>query len=351
MFEHDLANEQRHYAPIAVKSGIDTYYVVNTSFQVGATPYAVGEVISIETYNSLPDKSYVTTLKYAETPDADKTIYYCREGYTPTVPTNIITDITGAGTGGAGSKGTLISSEQYNPLPNQQKGFTIHGVAPTETSTLFVARESNIYDLSKEKIITVVYQYDYEETDASGNVTPVSERHVLNIHLQFKSGVPVVEDILPPDLILPGWLNTMREPEVTPGAYEVTGGGWELFETKADAERHTNGMEYDPATNPLYWYQNGYYVAYYAKTYLGRTYSNSVLVSVANYHDMKAVMDAKKHHYYVDIPEAHRQRDPKIYINDYSGSDKNGLDIFKQLFDLSLLHTGEPDDAYKVTTD
>lgn len=346
-----LPNEQRHYAPIAVKSGIDTYYVVNTSFQVGATPYAVGEVISSDTYNSLPDQSKVTTLKFATKPDEDKTIYYCREDYTPTVSTNIITDITGAGTGDAGSKGTLISSEQYNPLPNQQKGFTIHGISPTETSTLFVARESNIYDLSKEKIITVVYQYDYEETDASGNVTPVSERHVLNIHLQFKSGVPVVENILPPDLILPGWLNTMREPEVTPGAYEVTGGGWELFENKTDAERHTNGMEYDPATNPLYWYQNGYYVAYYAKTYLGRTYSNAVPVSVANYHDLKAVMDDKAHHYYVDIPEAHRLRDPKIYINDYSASSKNGLDIFKQLFDLSLLHTGEPDDAYKVTTD
>ncbi len=346
-----LPNEQRHYAPIAVKSDISTYYVVNYPFQVGATPYAVGEVISSETYTSLPDKSYVTTLTYAVTPDADQTIYYCREDYTPSVTTNIITDITGAGTGGAGSKGTLISSTQYKALPNQQKNFTIHGVAPTETSTLFVARESNIYDLSKEKIITVVYQYDYEETDANGNVTPVSERHVLNIHLQFKSGVPVVEDILPPDLILPGWLNTMREPEVTPGAYEVTGGGWELFENKTDAERHTNGMEYDPATNPLYWYQNGYYVAYYAKTYLGRTYSNSVPVSVANYHDLKAVMDDKAHHYYVDIPEAHRLRDPKIYINDYSAGGQNGLDIFKQLFDLSLLHTGEPDDDYKVTTD
>lgn len=350
VFEDDLANEQRHYAPIAVKSGINTYYVVNTSFQVGATPYAVGEVISSDTYNSLPDKSYVTTLKYAETPDADKTIYYCREDYTPTESINIITDITGAGTGGAGSKGTLISSEQYTPLPNQQRGFTIHGVAPTETSTLFVARESNIYDLSKEKIITVVYQYDYEETDASGNVTPVSERHVLNIHLQFKSGVPVVEDILPPDLILPGWLNTMREPEVTPGAYEVTGGGWELFENKTDAERHTNGMEYDPATNPLYWYQNGYYVAYYAKTYLGRTYSNAVPVSVANYHDLKAVMDDKAHHYYVDIPEAHRLRDPKIYINDYSASSKNGLDIFKQLFDLSILDNPVTDENGIITT-
>jgi hypothetical protein len=98
-----LPNEQRHYAPIAVKSGIDTYYVVNEGFQVGATPYAVGEVISSETFNSLPDQSYVTVLKYATAPDEDQTIYYCREGYTPSVTTNTLTGISGAGTGAAGS--------------------------------------------------------------------------------------------------------------------------------------------------------------------------------------------------------------------------------------------------------
>ena len=324
-----LPNEQRHYAPIAVTEP-GTYYVVNTPFQVGATPYAVGTTISEETYNSLPNQEDVTSIVFESVPEGNVK-YYCRDPY----DTHTL--------------GELISKSQYDELPNKQTNFTIHGVSPTETSTLFVSRESNIYDLSKEKIITVVYQYDYEESDGSGNVTPVSERHVLNIHLQFKSGVPVVEDILPPDLILPGWLNTMREPEVTPGAYEVTGGGWELFENKTDAERHTNGMEYDPATNPLYWYQNGYYVAYYAKTYLGRTYSNHVPVSVGNYHDMKAVMDDKEHHYYVDIPEAHKVRDPKIYINDYSGSRENGLDIFKKLYDLSVLSSPTVDENNIIT--
>ena len=340
-----LPNEQRHYAPIAVKDA-GTYYVVNTAFQVGATPYAVGSTISSETYNSLPDKSYVTELTIDASDIAtSNTYYYCREEYAGSVTAISSTDIPGAGGGVSGGKvqpGTLITKSQYNDLPNSQKNFTIHGISPTETSTLYVSRESDIYDLSKEKIITVVYQYDYEETDGTGNVTPVSERHVLNIHLQFKSGVPVVEDIEKPDLILPGWFNTMRKPDVTPGAYEVTGGGWELFESKSDAERHTNGVDYDPSTDPLYWYQDGHYVAYYAKTYLGRTYSNAVPVSVANYHDLADVMsDAnKEHHMYIDNSGV--KREPKIYINDYSASGKNGLDLFKQLYDLSLLNNESP---------
>ena len=312
-----LPNEQRHYAPIAVTAA-GTYYVVNTPFQVGATPYAVGTTISAETYNSLPNKEDVTPIVFESAPDGNVK-YYCRDPY----DTHTL--------------GELISKSQYDVLPNQQTNFTIHGVSPTETSTLFVSRESDIYDLSKEKIITVIYQYDYDETDENGNVTPVSERHVLNIHLQFKSGVPLVEDITPPDLILPGWFNTMREPDVTPGAYEVTGGGWELFETKTDAERHSNGMEYDPSTNPLYWYQDSFYVAYYAKTYLGRTYSNHVPVRVANYHDLADVMsDANKaHHMYIDNRRV--KREPKIYINDYSASGKNGLDLLKDLYDLTLV--------------
>jgi len=318
-----LPNEQRHYAPIAVNDA-GTYYVVSEAFQVGATPYAVGTTISSDTYNSLPDKSYVTPIEFASVP-VGNVMYYCRENYT--------------GTSGNVVKGTLITKSQYDELPNQQTNFTIHGISPTETSTFFVSRESDIYNLSKEKIITVIYQYDYEETDGSGNVTPVSERHVLNIHLQFKSGVPIVEDITPPEIILPGWFIDIGKPDVTPGAYEVTGGGWELFESLSDAERHTNGVDYTPSTDPLYWYQDGYYVSYYAKTYLGRTYSNHVPVSVANYHDLADVMsDAnKEHHMYIDNSGV--KRDPKIYINDYSASGKNGLDLFKQLYDLSLRTT------------
>ena len=116
---------------------------------------------------------------------------------------------------------------------------------------------------------------------------------------------------------------------MTPGAYEVTGGGWKLFEKKSDAESHINGIEYTPTADPLYWYQHGYYLAYYAKTYLGETYSNTVQVSVANYHDLKKVLDDTSHHYYVDNPNV--QRNSKIYINDAT----NGAAQLKQFFDLS----------------
>ena len=365
-FEKKLVNEQRHYAPVAVKNATEEIvnnvatgkylaYVVNTSFQIGSTPYAVGETISSETYKSLPDteKTYVTEFEFSSADHSSEAVYYyCRESYTQgtTVTPISSSDIPGAGGGVSGGEvqlGTLIASSNYGNLKNEQKSFTIHGISPTETSTLYVSRESDIYDLSKEKIITVIYQYDYDETDTNGNVTPISERHVVNIHLSFKSGVPTVEDITPPDIILPGDFvsNRLSKPNVIPGAYEVTGYGWELFATPRDAESHTNGVEYDPDFDPLYWYQDEYYVAYYAKSYLGRTYSNAVPVSVANYHDLKKVMDATDHHYYIDHKNV--KRDPKIYINDYSASGKNGLDLFKDLYDLSLVTGSEG--GYTVT--
>ena len=355
VYEESLANEQRHYAPVAVKNN-GPYYVVNTAFQIGSTPYAVGETISSETYNSLhtDEQENVTELTFTGISSENaQTYYYCRDSYTVesggTSVTNAAnvtaksgsTTCTITGTYNANDivpLGLVIPSSTYGDLKNQQRNFTIHGISPTETSTLFVSRESNIYDLSKEKIITVIYQYDYDETDGQGNVTPISERHVVNIHLTFKSGVPIVSDITKPDIILPGDFTTLSEPMVTPGAYEVTGGGWELFESQRDAESHSNGINYEPNDDPLYWYQDGYYVAYYAKSYAGRTYSNYVPVSVANYHDLAEVMsdENKTHHMYIDNKNV--KREPKIYINDYSESGKNGLDLFKNLYDLTLVN-------------
>ena len=345
-FEDSLINEKRHYSPIAVTQN-DTFYVVHTAFQMGYTPYAVGEVVSPEVGRA--HSSYVTKL-YLEVDNESPTYYYCRETFTP-VTTGIVSQaVYGATSVTAGQKGTIIKKAQYNALKNEQDDFTIHGVSPTETSTFYVSRESDIYDLTRGKIITVIYQYDYDEADENGNVTPISERHVLNIHLSFKSGVPTIEDITPPDIILPGDKTSLREPVVTPGAYEITGYGWQLFETPKDAESHTNGIEYNPTFDPLYWYQDGHYVAYYAKSYLGRTYSNAVPVSVANYHDLADVMSEtnKKHHMYID--HANVKRDSKIYIKDYTGAN-DGLDYLKELYDLSLLHTDDPADAKKVTTD
>ena len=372
-----LNNEQRNYVPVKVTDAnpvknsnnqIVSYkvYVVSTPFQIGNSPYAVGAVLSASEYNSLTDddKACVTQLIFPSA-ELNETYYYCRESYqvgaggagvTVTNADGVTaknssnnendSDITKIGTYTASSTdkvpiGFVIPQTTYNDLVtnNQQKNFTIHGISPTETSTFYVSRNSDIFDLSKEKIITAIYQYDYEECDASGNVTPVSERHVVNIHITFKSGVPTVEDIRAPQMVIPGDFVSLREPNVTPGAYEVIGGGWELFETKSDAESHTNGIEFSQTNDPLYWYQDGYYVAYYAKTYLGKSYSNSEPVRVANYHDLKKVMDDKEHHYYVDRPDV--QRDSKIYINDYTTDDpatsQNGLDLLKDFFDLSLL--------------
>ena len=336
-----LPNEKRHYSAIDVRAAGDVY-VVKSPFQVGNSPYAVGTIISKNTYDGLgnSDKANIATLTFTND-DKDKIFYFCRESYKVGENTEGVSvtnaSVTGSETGTYSNEdevpiGLVISSESYNGLANWQTDFTIHGIAPTETSTLYVSRESDIFDLSKEKIITVVYQYDYEESDVSGtHVTPISERHVVNIHLQFKSGIPTVEDIKAPQIVLPGTFVGIREPHVTPGAYEVTGGGWKLFEKIGDAESHINGIDYTPQFDPLYWYQDGFYLAYYAKTYLGETYSNHVQVSVANYHDLKKVLEDKTHHYYVDNQNV--KRESKIYINDAT----DGVNQLKQIFDLSLL--------------
>ncbi len=367
-----LPNEQRHYAPIAVTNTSDTYYVVKEGFIHGDEAYAIGTTISNTIYNSLTESEKNNYIASLTNFPAAGTYYYCRdeyqiyekgEGVTPTPVTNI----SGASGGGIVpgennsqwvTLGTIINesstetSKGYVDLPNYQTNFTIHGISPTETSTLYVARYADINDLSTEKIITVVYQYDYEESDESGNhITPVTERHVVNIHINLKSGVPTVEDINPPTIVLPGTGITMRVPTVTPGAYEITGGGWELFDNPDDAESHINGVPYTPSVDPLYWYQDGFYLAYYAKTYLGKTYSNHVPVSVANYHDLKRVMDDKTTHLHVDYDRTRLKRDSKIYINDYSASSQNGLDLFKNFYDLSILQNPTTDPTTGLITD
>ena len=369
-----LPNEQFYWAPITVSNTSDTYYVVKETIVLGDTPYAAGQVITKDTYDGLSgdvdnadteddgDKAKVERLTFTSTGD----YYYCREGYsintasyTGTSMTGAVTDINSTTHTSTVPAGTVIkatngeNSYGYENIINLQKNFAIHGVAPTETSTLYVTRNSDIFDLSAEKIITVIYKYDYVESDMDGmHITPVSEYHVLNIHLNFKSGVPTVEDIKAPEIVLPGTSITMPEPYVTPGAYEITGSGWELFDSKGDAEGHINGVEYIPSYDPLYLYQNKHFLAYYAKSYLGKTYSNYVPVSVANYHDLKKVMEATDHHYYIDHEEIFDRLkvEPKIYINNYSGA-KDGLDMFKDLYDLSVLESPTVDPSTGLITD
>ena len=179
-----LPNEQSHYIPINVTTAGSTFYVVNTSFYYNEQ-YAAGQIIDATAYNSLPDgnnstenlQSNVTPLTF----NSSGTYYYCRDAYTidanyghavtdiydgtshttytsGTVPVGVVIGANDY-TVTEGETTTTISSG-YNNLTNQQTGFTIEGIAPVETSTLYVARNSDIKDLSKEKIITVVYQYD-----------------------------------------------------------------------------------------------------------------------------------------------------------------------------------------------
>ena len=101
---------------------------------------------------------------------------------------------------------------------------------------------------------------------------------------------------------------------------------------------HRNGTPFTNNGTPLYWYQNQkVWLAFYSKTYLGKTYSNYVPLTVANYHDIDAVMADKKHHLYVDHPGV--ERNSKIYIDNRdceSDATKSELDLLKDFFDLSV---------------
>ena len=381
-----IPNEKHHYSPITVTAP-GNYYVVNTVCMEGDVPYTVGQVIDESTYNSMADKSKVTVYYFDEDkeqtnhqkkdsngnlvydennkPVYDPIIYfYCRNDYTigekggyasgayPTVTTSAIkTDGSEISSSQYSKnqevqKGDIIDQANYDQLCNFQQGFIIHGVSPTEVSTLYVSSESDIHDLSSEKIITVIYLYEYEESDESGNnVVPVSERHIVNIHINFKSGVPEIGTIKKPDVVLPGTTIGMDIPSVSQGAYRVTESGWEIFESETDARTHTNGKTYYNNVTPVYWYQNDYWIAYYAQTYLGKSYSNSVQVSVANFHDLAKVMGDTEHHYYIDHKDV--DYEPKIYINDYRTDDpstsQNGLDLFRNLIDLTYVESKDAD--------
>ena len=349
-----LVNEQLHYSPIVV-SGTDdvntVYYVVNEGFQVADNWYNVGNKMSAEIYEGLTanQKVKVTpvsrrSLTGLPSGNDTKSYYFCTSSYVAKtqvkdVRANNNTTTTYA-VGETVPVGAIIGSEDnqgYGSLKNEHTGFTIDGIIPTETSTLYVSRETDIYDLSQDKIVTVEYWYEYVESDETGNsYETIRERHVVNIRIHFESGVPIIGELLPPRTVLPGDVLGLNQPSVTKGAYEILGGGWETYSSQADAISHKNGTPYVTNQTPMYWYQNGNYVAYYAKTYLGKTYSNAVQISVANYHDMDKVMQDAEHHMYVDNPRV--KRNSKIYIDNrecVSDPEKSELDLFSDFFSLS----------------
>ena len=375
-----IPNERYHYSPITVTSPGD-YYVVREAFIRGDLPYTAGEVITKAQYDALDDNQQkpkvdvltfsaaqagtATTTDYTDAegnPATDDrgfdkvyttvTYYYCRDPYTigERGEGQPVTDIWSNTVYNVNQKvdlATVINSANYTNLVNKtvdndHQLFSIIGNVPTETSTLYVARQSDINDLTKEKVITVIFLYEYEESDESGmNIMPISERHIVNIHLQFKSGVPQIGQLSKPNTVLPGSTVGMKVPEVTTGAFEVLSSGWEVFANKEDAAAHKNGTPFVNNNTRVYWYQDDYQIAYYTKTYLGKTYSNYVPLSVGNYHDIADVMADSVNHMFIDHKDAQKyQRGPKIYLDNRNNTgvntDKSELDMLKDLFDLTL---------------
>ena len=322
-----LRNDQRHYTRVETGSKDETVYFATDNFTYEGVPYGKGQIIEDEDVATAPANSgRVTSKSFAANTDC----YYRYETYD----------------GDPYSGKDVITVLEYNGLTNDQKYFVIQGEEPVETTTLYVSSESDIYDLSKEKILTVVYQYTYYEKEDNDNIKLNNELHVINIHLQLESGVPIIGPLTAPDIVLPGEAVNMTAPDVTKGSYPPLSNGWEIFEGSSDANLHRNGEPYINGVTPLYWYQNGdYYINYYSKNYLGKMYApNPMPLKVANYHDLDAVMKDKAHHMYVDRPDV--DRPSKIYIDDRtceSDPNKNELDLLKDFFDLSV-------QAEKITT-
>ena len=303
--------------PIKVEKLDSTYYIVNHTFEKANIYYPVGKVITEADYTMLS-----ATLKDCITAVAGSsfsqtgTYYYCVEDYKMSSESAAFSNYIDnskqySGKGTVVPLGTIILKNNYDALPNYQKGFTIQGHAPIQTTTIYVPSESDILNLSKDRVITVVYRYDYKEGDGA-DITSFSEKHIINIHLEFRSGQPTIGDVTAPATVLPNSTVGLSVPSVTKGAYEILGGGWEIFETELDAREHKNGVAYKNNATPMYWYQNNYYVAYYAKTYLGKTYSNPVPFSVANYHRIGEVMN---HEQRMFIDHKDVDRASKIYLD------------------------------------
>ena len=141
VFESSIRNDQRHYTRVSVKTGGERIYIANKNFIWGGTPYGKGQIVSSDVYGG--NVADVDIVEFDNNTDAAVIKYYCYENYD------------------AVSKGTTLTEAQYAALTNYQKLFVVQGKEPTETTTLYVSRESNIYDLTKERVYTVVYQYTY----------------------------------------------------------------------------------------------------------------------------------------------------------------------------------------------
>lgn len=306
VYEDDLRNEQSNYSPIIVKGEYQddkVFHVVMVDFHLGNVYYTKGQVVEDTYYNDMDAdirNSKFKDIRKTEFPEypsgaGEKTYYFCSKAYEALTS---FTDIDNQhyNAGSTVPVGTIISDDDdlYSSLENQQKGFSIDGKVPTETSTLYVSRETDINQLSKDMIVTVMYIYDYVESydEESTSYSTIRERHIVNVRIKFESGLPTIGVLGTPSTVMPGTTLSLKTPDVTRGAFETMGGGWEVFKTEDEALAHLNGKEFTINGTPLYWYQDSAWLAYYSMSYLGKAYSNPVRLSVANYHRMADVMSS-----------------------------------------------------------
>ena len=362
-----LANEKRHYAQISTNSqywkddqdnliNTQDLYIITELFVKGRRTYNVGEVISKADYEKLePSEQNANTKIMHLTKTAENsytysydgtqgnltgtnntlTFYLCTDSYVKPQSTTTV------------ALNEVITESEYNGLNNYQKDFEVIAGIPQEKSALYVSRDCDIFDFTGDRIFTIIYRYKYAEpNDETGVYKNVAERHILNIRVHFESGQPIIGELLEPSILLPGTTIGLTKPSVQKGAFEVLGGGWELYENYNNALTHKNGIPYANYTTPMYWYQDGWYVAYYAETYLGRTFSNAVPFTIANYHDLAAVMADADNHLKIDHPGV--KSNSKIYIDNrqiqtQGITDKSELDLLYDLYDLSLQPHGTKD--------
>lgn len=358
-----LPNDRKYYASFAVSDSHKTTndlgetvyrtYIVNNTFERGGEMYNAGKAITESQYSDLTttQQGYVTKVEIPET-NGSGTYFFCIDKYTvgandgaiAGVTTPTVVNIVNAVSYPNGSEvpvGTVIDQNMMTLIPNYQKNFDIEGEVPTEETTLYVPVTADINALQRDRYVTAIYEYSYTESDKDGmNYETRVEKHIINIRIKFLSGTPVIGSLKEPDLVLPLETVGLDIPAIQEGAFPILGGGWEIYPSETTAKNHRNGREYVNGGEPLYFFQDEYYVAYYALTRMGKTFSDPVPLHVANYQRMADVITDDNHMY---INHRDNKRDPKIYIDGRS-SDTNGNAITGN--ELDAMH-----DMWRIVND
>ncbi len=366
-----LPNERTNYVKFAVTSedwdeGHSNYvkYIVKETFEMGGNLYRAGSALAKADYDKLKatasSKIDVLTIPTDNVVSGDaNSLFYCitpykvgeKNGYVglTTSPsfTSVAHDAVSATTYAVGNEvpsGTIIHKTDLDAMANYQKDFSLTGKSPMEEVTLYVPANANINDLLEDRYVTAIFDYQYSELADDGySYETYSEKHIINVRVKFMYGQPKIGPLNAPDLVLPKETITMAVPAIEEGAFPIISAGWMIFPTQEDAISHTNGTPFENGRQPLYWYQNDYYIEYYASTVMGPTYSAPEQLRVANYHRLSEVLN-DGNHLFIDHHDV--DRNPKIYIDnrtfDIKGQEavpaatgKNELEALKELFALT----------------